>query len=179
MTAIGNVNYNTQRIHLHSDTVTGGVDIADIYVELIDLFMLNANNEHSYFPPLVAQGNAPKGGGKFTQLYGVLRTGWRIVPYDGVSHTLRIIREIVSEDGISDRNVFDRAPLPPTIVVEIDTDYDKVEIREVVVGGSSLTADQIAQAVWDRQTQYHTTSGTFGTFVKTLLTLSKFIGLQK
>jgi len=81
--------------------------------------------------------------------------------------------------GISDRNVFDRAPLPPTIVVEIDTDYDKVEIREVVVGGSSLTADQIAQAVWDRQTQYHTASGTFGTFIKTLLTLSRFIGLQK
>lgn len=46
-------------------------------------------------------------------------------------------------------------------------------------GGSLPTADQIAQAVWDRQTQYHTTSGTYGAFVKTLLTLSKFIGLQK
>lgn len=46
-------------------------------------------------------------------------------------------------------------------------------------GGTSPTAEQIAQAVWDRQTQYHTTSGTYGAFVKTLLTLSKFIGLQK
>lgn len=46
-------------------------------------------------------------------------------------------------------------------------------------GGTLPTAEQIAQAVWDRQTQYHTTSGTYGAFVKTLLTLSKFIGLQK
>lgn len=46
-------------------------------------------------------------------------------------------------------------------------------------GGSAPTAEQIAQAVWDRQTQYHNTTGTYGAFVKTLMTVAKFIGLQK
>ena len=149
MTALANVDYAAKRLYLHADTVTNGIDISHAYVELIDLFMLNENDEQSYYPPLDVEGNAPKGGGKFTQMYGVLRTGWRIVPYGGVSHTLRILREIVSEDGISDRNVFDRAPIPPTIVVEIDSDYDKIEIREVVTTGNQYTLGDISSAVWN------------------------------
>jgi hypothetical protein len=147
MTALASVDYAAKRLYLHADTVTNGIDISHAYIELIDLFMLNANGEQSYYPPLDVEGNAPKGGGKFTQMYGVLRTGWRIVPYGGVSHTLRILREIVSEDGISDRNVFDRAPIPPTVAVEIDSDYDKIEIREVVTSGNQYTLQEIAQTV--------------------------------
>jgi hypothetical protein len=147
MTAIANVSYSTKRLYLHADTVTSGIDISQAYIELIDLFMLNANSEQSYPMPLDVEGNAPKGGGKFTQMYGVLRAGWRIVPYGGVSHTLRILREIVSDDGVSDRNVFDRAPVPPSIVVEIDSDYDKIEIREIVTSGNQYTLGQISSAV--------------------------------
>lgn len=38
--------------------------------------------------------------------------------------------------------------------------------------------DQIATAVWDDQTSGHTTAGSFGAYIKKLLTVAKFLGLK-
>ncbi len=46
-------------------------------------------------------------------------------------------------------------------------------------GGEFPTADEIAEAVWDRELVDHTTSGTFGFFVQKLLSVAKFLGLQE
>lgn len=40
------------------------------------------------------------------------------------------------------------------------------------------TAEEIAQAVWDAQLADHTVAGSFGVFVKKLLTVAKFLGLK-
>ncbi len=45
-------------------------------------------------------------------------------------------------------------------------------------GGSGPTANEIAEAVWDRQMSDHTLAGSFGVFVKKLLTVAKFLGLK-
>lgn len=45
-------------------------------------------------------------------------------------------------------------------------------------GGGYPTADEIAAAVWDKPTAAHTTAGTFGTLMKKLLTVGKFLGLK-
>lgn len=42
----------------------------------------------------------------------------------------------------------------------------------------TLTAQDVADAVWDAQTSDHAVSGSFGSFVKRLLTVGKFLGLQ-
>ncbi len=47
-----------------------------------------------------------------------------------------------------------------------------------VSGGSCPTAGEIATAVWEARLADHTTSGTYGAFVKKILTLAKFLGLK-
>lgn len=42
----------------------------------------------------------------------------------------------------------------------------------------AATPAQIAQAVWDEPLSLHTTSGSFGVFVKKLLSVAKFLGLK-
>jgi len=42
----------------------------------------------------------------------------------------------------------------------------------------AATPAQIAQAVWDEPLALHTTSGSYGVFVKKLLTVAKFLGLK-
>ncbi len=41
-----------------------------------------------------------------------------------------------------------------------------------------LTAQDVADAVWDAQTSDHTVNGSFGALVRKLLTLAQFIGLK-
>ncbi len=47
-------------------------------------------------------------------------------------------------------------------------------------GGSPTvpTAAEIADAVWDAQLSDHTVGGSFGVFVKKLLTIGRFLGLK-
>ncbi len=43
---------------------------------------------------------------------------------------------------------------------------------------SPLQAELIARAVWDAPLALHTTTGTYGWFVKKLLTFAKFLALK-
>lgn len=132
MTQVANVNYNTKRILLHPDTVVSGFDCIAAYFEINALRQANANNEQNYRHMLSAEGNIPKGGGNYTPRYALSDTGWRYIPYPNVSHTLSLLTEPVSQDGLSGRDVFDRTSL--SVLVEIDEVYEKIEIREVNTG---------------------------------------------
>ena len=60
--------------------------------------------------PVLAEGNLPKGGGKFTPRYAIFRNGWRIVPADE-THTLYISGEQITDDGQSGPAIIDTTPL--------------------------------------------------------------------
>jgi hypothetical protein len=149
MTQINSVDYAAKRIHLHADTVTQGFDVIGAHFELKAFAFINASSEQNYSSPTSAEGNLAKGNGLFTPRFGLIASGWRFVPYDQVSHILRILVETISKDLLVDRDVFDRSTLPASITVDIDSVYDKVEIREIETG--NLTAEQfqqIALTVW-------------------------------
>lgn len=159
MAQVASVDYDAKRIHLHADTVVSGFDVILAYFEINALRAANANGEQNRAHCLSAEGNIAKGGGKFTPRFGLLSPGWRLVPYSGVSHELLLKAEILSPDsgGLSDRQVFDRTLLPPSIDVDIDVDYQQVEIIRVNTGGTTpaLTPEESAallkiSEVWQR-----------------------------
>lgn len=148
MANVASVDYASQRLYLHADTVAGGFDVIAAYFEVCALRAANVYGEQHYPNPLSAEGNIAKGGGRFTPRYGVLAAGWRLVPYDA-AHLLRILVEILSADGISDVSVFDRS----TVVshVDIDIAYRQVEVVQVSVDGVAAAALASLQAAIDDQ----------------------------
>ena len=135
MVQVASVDYAARRIYLHPDTAAAGIfNPVEAYREVRTLRRTTLG--HRKFPPIIsAQGNQPKGGGVFTERRAVLIDGARFVPHDA-SHDLAIVVEvIIPSEGLSNRLAFDRAPLSPGVVVNIDNDVDPVEIREVAVGG--------------------------------------------
>ncbi len=143
MAQIESIDYENKRLYLTVDTVTLGIDMFSAYVEIREIIAINANNEQNRLPFIYKLGNQPKGQGKYTAKQTWLTSGWRIVPDDSTSYNLDILNEILSEDEISDRDVFDRSGLINNVTVNIDAIYDKIEIREVAVSGSTLTAEEI------------------------------------
>jgi len=139
MTQVASINFATKRINLHSDTVINGFDCIAAYFE-INTIINNTPAYQRYSHMLSAEGNINKGGGVFTPKYALSESGWLYRPYDLVSHTLKLLVEPVSKDGLSGRDVFDRFGL--TVVVNIDEVYEKVEIREVNTG-SGVNAQDI------------------------------------
>lgn len=153
MTNVVDVDYVAKRIYLHLDTVTLGFDCIAAYFEINAIILANLTGEQNYQHMLAAEGNIPKGGGVFTPRYALSDTEWRYVPYDGVSHTLGLITEPVSVDGVSGRDVFDRSSL--TLLVEIDELYEKIEIREVNTGGNFLESDRILLTSAEKHSKYN------------------------
>ena len=139
MAQLNSIDFAAQRIYLHADTVTQGVDGFLLYDEIRSYIATTAAAQN-YSLPIQKQGYLPKGGGNFTPKFVTMLSGWRIVPYDGVSHTLVILVELISADGLSDKDVFDRSSL--IIEVDIDVGYDQVEIVEVNTG-SGVSAQDI------------------------------------
>jgi len=139
---VASVDGPNRRIYLGVDSV--GVDIhpIDIYKEVRTLRRTD-ETLRPFDVFMQGKGNEPKGSGKFTERYVVLLNGTRIVPYDG-SHTLRVIGTVITDEGTSGISCFDRAPLTPTSIVDIEYEPPQVEIVTVNTG-SGLTAAQADQ----------------------------------
>ncbi|MCP3675999.1 MAG: hypothetical protein GY829_16245, partial [Gammaproteobacteria bacterium] len=112
-----------------------------------EIIAINANNEQNRLPFVYKLGNQPKGQGKYTAKQTWLTSGWRIIPDDSISYNLDILSEILSEDEISDRDVFDRSGLVNVVTVNIDAIYDKIEIREVYINGGGSDETTIHNAL--------------------------------
>jgi len=121
--------------------MTNGFDIFIAYDEVRNTIASNTNNSQNYTLPLRKIGGEDKDGVTLTPKYGELKSGWRLVPYPSVSHKLRLLIEIISLDGLTDRDCFDRSGV--TVEVDIDKDYEQVEIILVNTGGGggSFTED--------------------------------------
>ncbi len=140
-TNIESVDYDNKRVHLHSDTVTNGFDAIAAYFEIQALIQINANGEQNRLSPyLGAEGKIKKTNKpSYTPRFAYTKTGWRFIPYASVSHRLSLLCEIVSEESLTDADVFDLSSL--VVNVHIGSDYDQVEIIEISTG-SALTSEE-------------------------------------
>lgn len=153
MPVVASVDYAARRIYLAAQTVDADLDTMDVYREVRAL--RRTTEAHRRYKPMI------EAGGNIVKITGVSRTpayvrllyGCRIVPYNGTSHKIRLVRDTFTDNGLAGRDCFDRGPLPVSIDVDIDVDFPEIEIREVVVsGGTGPTAMEIAAAVLNAAT---------------------------
>lgn len=157
MAVIGSIDGPNRIIHLHADTKNAEVDPMDIYKEQRTFRRLDESlRKYDLF--VGASGYISKGGGTFTpklttclsDAHGVLTT---IVPYDETGR-LTIIGEIITDQGTSGLACFDKGPLTPGVLVDINYFPPQVEVIEVSTGGTLLTVEQ-AQGL-EKMRKYHT-----------------------
>jgi len=178
MTVIASIDGPNRDIYLHADTVGASVHPIDIYREMRTLRRLT-ESLRNYDVFLSAKGNDAKGGGKFTERYVICNLGTRIIPFD-TSHELTITGTIITDDSQEGISCFDRVPLTPTTIVDINYVPPQVEVVTIDTGGNITETDKndIADKVWLRDiTSY--ADGTAGNWMyKKLLTIKKFVGLK-
>jgi len=139
--------------------------IEDIYHEYRNQRRLD-EELRKYEPLLRAEGNIPKGGGKFTPRYIVLLDGTKIVPYD---ESLRInqLGEIITDDPDVDDSLYDISTLTVPKIIFIQPSEGEVIEVDVGSGVSEQDKTDIIDGVWDEVLADHTTDGSYGTELAT------------
>jgi hypothetical protein len=148
MPVIDHIDAPNRDIYLHADTVGADLEPVDIYREMRAL-RRSDETLRPYDVFLTAKGYDQKGPGKYTERYVVCNLGTRIIPYD-TSHTLTVIGTIITDDGQEGVACFDRSPLSPTTIVDINYQPPQVEVIEVNTGSGVSPQDiaDIRDAVW-------------------------------
>lgn len=149
MAVIDHIDGPNRDIYLSASTVGADFDPMEAYKEMRTLRRTDENlRKFELF--LQAKGYEPTGGGKFTARYVVQLEGTRFIPYD-TTHVLNVIGTVITDDGQSGVDCFDRGPLSPSIVVDINYIPPQVEVIEVVVGSAVTEQDKrdIIEGVWD------------------------------
>lgn len=133
MAQIETIDWEAKRFYLHIDTTTNGFDAWEAFAEVRLLQQANAANEQNYRLFLQRQGGFPKGNNRFTPRFVAFLTGWRAVPHD-IDHELKILVEMISDDELVNRDLFDRSLI--TATVDIDAVHEQVEVIQVAGSGS-------------------------------------------
>jgi len=133
MSTVASVNYQTKRIYLSAATVNTSLDLLDVYKDVRALRAITPEHQQ-HLPIIIAGGNIQKTPTTYTQPYVQLLYGAYIIPYDTIQ-TLVVTREVFSDDGRAGLSCFDRSILASH--VDIDIQVSQVEVREVVVSGST------------------------------------------
>ena len=137
MAQLASIDWENKLFYLHIDTVNNGFDAWEAVAEAKVVQQTHAANAQNYPLFLSRQGKQPKDNEdpalatKFTPRFVSVLEGWRGVPYDS-EHRLDLLVEIISDEGLSDRDVFDRSSL--TNEVDIDAVYPQVEV--LVINGT-------------------------------------------
>lgn len=132
MAVIDHLDVATRRIYL-ANGVREFHPVDDIYKEIRTLRRL-VEEYRGCDTPVVASGNVPKGGGKFTPRFAIFRDGWKIVPED-TSHVLYVSGEQITDTGEAGPACFDLTPLSPSSKVIIHYEPPSAEIIETGVSG--------------------------------------------
>lgn len=156
----------SRRIILDSASVTA----TELYSRSCDWLALADNMKYGAVFRQV--GSDDLGAGLSIPPYFFLQGAWRIRPMEA-DHSLTITGNLFTEDGadpvvntIGAFNVLTKLVVP-------------VQAQGIATSGSTgPTAESIAAAVWNAQTASHVAVGTFGKFIKSLLTTFKFLGLK-
>ena len=149
-------NGSAKLISLESDIL----DLPNLWSSWVDWLLTSDNSK---YPVALSQvgGNAiNEAEGTFVPLYFFLLNGWRIKPREA-NHTLGVVAGILLVDGGGD-------PFVNTIgnyVVRINYQQPVQAITVATGGGSSVTAEQIATAVWNKMVNTIDTDGSIGKFV--------------
>ena len=143
---IDRIDTDLKRIFLKLGVVTYH-PVTDIYEE-VRYLRRTVESLRKYKIMVTAEGNKPKGGGKFTARYAIFNNGYRVVPQD-VTHALYISGEQITDDGQSGPDCMDTSLLSAGTNVTIHYEPPASELVTVNTGGgSSYTLEQIADAVW-------------------------------
>lgn len=175
MPVIDYIDGTNRDIYLHSDTIGAEVNPIDVYTEMRTLRRTDESlRKYNLF--LEAKGKDAKGGGKFTERYVVELEGTRIIPYD-VSHELTITGTIITDDGQEGIACFDRTPLTPTTVIDINYIPKQVEVIEINTGSGITEQDKldIADRVMESELTNHQIDGTAGRALNDVSYTEKFI----
>jgi hypothetical protein len=132
MPVIDHLDLATKRIYLAAG-VRQYHPVVDLYKELRTLRRTDESLRH-FDMPLVASGNVPKGGGKFTPRLVTFRLGWRVVPED-TTHVLEVSGEQITDTGESGPACFDMTSLSATSKVIVQYEPPAAEVITVDTGG--------------------------------------------
>lgn len=152
---------------------TGGdnsLDAREIYSEWKEWVTLSDNAK--FLPAFSVIGGEPTGPGQNAGSFFFLTNGWRLRPAE-LNHALTISGNLLVEGGVG-------SPIVNTLgAFNVPTFIERSNlVTTVATGGSSLTAAEIADAVWDELVDEHVTAGSFGEWARNrLLTVAKFLGL--
>ena len=105
---VDHIDTDLKRIFLKVGVVTYH-PVTDIYTEVRNLRRLN-EPLRKFKIMTTAEGNKPKGGGKYTSRYAIFNNGYRVVPQDA-THALYISGEQITDDGQSGPACIDTLPL--------------------------------------------------------------------
>lgn len=106
-------------------------------------------------------------------IYIYLVNGWKIRPKEA-DHTLVVTNGILLTSDSSD-------PFIDTVgdfVVRVNYQQPVQALGVATGGGVAPTAEEIAEAVWDKLLADHTADGSFGKKLSQVLTTNKFIALK-
>lgn len=140
MALVLSIDGPNRRVYLSSSTQDAEVHPIDIYKEVRALRRTN-ESLRKFDNFLEATGNLPKGGGKFTPRIVTCLQGTRIVVYNS-THVLTIIGEIITDEGTSGVDCFDRTLLSPGNYVDINYIPPQVEIITVQTGSAVTEQDK-------------------------------------
>lgn len=136
MALVSSVDYVARKIYLGIASVGVTLDALDIYREVVELRRLDTQvpYPHRSFQPMIVQGgNIQKTSTAYTSPYVQLLYGCEIIPYDALQ-TLTLVRDTFSDDGRAGAACFNTAGF--SHVVNFIEAVEKVEVREVLTGGS-------------------------------------------
>lgn len=154
MAVIDHIDGPNRDIYLHSDTVSNDLQPMDIYKEMRALRRVDESlRKFDVF--LISKGYDQKTATTFTERYVICQDGTRIIPYD-TSHTLTVIGTIITDDGQEGISCFDRSPLSPSTIVDIN--YKPVQVEIIERGTSGLTSEESA-ALLQNTTDLSTIAG--------------------
>jgi hypothetical protein len=182
-----------RRIHLLQG-VTQFHWITDIYAEYRH-WRRTDEAAQKWFPLMKADGNIPKGGGKFTPRYLTLLNGTRLVPYDEANaNAITTTGEAITDNPEVDPNPFDLSTLSNPIQIYITPSEAEIIVINGSGGGSGASAAEIwahpsrtlsaagnnavADTVWDESLNDHQNAGSSGKKLKESLKTGEFIALK-
>ena len=157
----------TKRIVLDSTTVTA----TEVYSRWVDWA---AQSDNLKYGMVIRQvGSDDLGGGLSIPPYYFLQGTWRIRPMEA-NHNLTIIGNLFVEGG--------GVPVVQTLgTYQVNVNYTvPVQAQGISTSGSSgPSAEEIAEAVWARQTSTMVAEGSIGLWMTgKLLTVARFLGLK-
>lgn len=149
-------NGDAKLISLDSNTL----DLSNLWSEWIDWLLTSDNSK---YPLAFSQlgGNAiNEEAGTYVPLYFFLLNGWKVKPREA-NHTLSVTGGVLLVDGGGD-------PFVNTLgqyVVRVNYQQPVQAITVATGGGSSVSAEQIATAVWDKLIETIGVEGSIGKLV--------------